>query len=51
VDPASCPSIYCRRHFTHAARILHDDIAQKVSVTFEARKEYRVSAGRRIRIR
>jgi hypothetical protein len=51
VDPASCPSIYCRRHFTHAARALHDDIAQKVSVTFEARKEYRVSAGRRIRIR
>ena len=51
VDPFSCPSIYCRRHFTHAARLLHADITAKAVLTFEAVKKYRVSAGRRIRIR
>ena len=51
VDPFSCPSIYCRRHFTHAARILHADIAEKAVVSFEAVKKYRVSGRRRVRIR
>lgn len=50
VDPFSCPSIYCRRHFTHAARILHADIVEKAVIFFKAVKKYSMSNGRRVRI-
>jgi len=50
-DGRPFPSVYCRRHFTQAARILHIDLAQKAVVHFTAVKKYRFAAGRRIKIR
>lgn len=49
-DGRSFPSVYCRRHFTQVARILHADIAQKAVVHFTAVKKYRFVVGRRIRL-
>ena len=44
------PSIYCRRHYRHAARAVYEDILEKATVHFEAVKKYRVEGRRRIRI-
>ena len=49
-DGRSFPSVYCRKHFTQVARILHADMAQKAVVHFTAIKKYRFVAGRRIRL-
>lgn len=46
------PSIYCRKHFTHAARVLHEDITVQSSIIhFSAVKKYFFQSGRRIRLR
>jgi len=50
-DGRNFPSVYCRRHFTQVARILHADLAQKAVVHFVAVKKYRFERGRRIKIR
>lgn len=44
------PSIYCRRHYRHAARAVYEDILGKAAVHFEAVKKYRIEGRRRIRI-